>query len=134
MPLVSASIPEPEIRMSSALPQHVINFANPQLIPKELEVNDPALVDAPYRSSSWRHFVAPQKNAVAGIWEAGPHLERCQCDYDELCHILEGTVRLTDAQGVSCTFGPGASFVVAAGFQGTWENLTAVRKVYFILG
>ena len=108
--------------MSSALPQHVINFANPQLIPKELEVNDPAIVDAPYRSSSWRHFVAPQKNAVAGIWEAGPHLERCQCDYDELCHILEGTVRLTDAQGVSCTFGPGASFVVAAGFQGTWET------------
>ncbi len=41
--------------MSSALPQHVINFANPQLIPKELEVNDPAIVDAPYRSSSWRH-------------------------------------------------------------------------------
>ncbi|WP_448646888.1 cupin domain-containing protein [Pseudomonas mohnii] len=120
--------------MSSALPQHVINFANPHLIAKELEVNDPAIVDAPYRSSSWRHFVAPQKNAVAGIWEAGPHLERCQCDYDELCHILEGTVRLTDAQGVSCTFGPGSSFVVAAGFQGTWENLTAVRKVYFILG
>jgi uncharacterized cupin superfamily protein len=43
-------------------------------------------------------------------------------------------VRLTDAEGVARTFGPGDSFVVASGFQGTWENLTPVRKVYFILG
>ncbi|WP_277538186.1 cupin domain-containing protein [Pseudomonas baetica] len=48
--------------------------------------------------------------------------------------MLEGTVRLTDAEGISRTFGPGDSFVVASGFQGIWENLTTVRKVYFILG
>jgi uncharacterized cupin superfamily protein len=30
--------------------------------------------------------------------------------------------------------GRGDSFVVAAGFKGTWENITLVRKVYFILG
>jgi uncharacterized cupin superfamily protein len=51
-----------------------------------------------------------------------------------MCHILEGTVRLTDADGVAKTFGPGHSFVVAAGFKGTWENITPVRKVYFIPG
>ncbi|WP_095151551.1 cupin domain-containing protein [Pseudomonas sp. Irchel s3b5] len=120
--------------MSTALPRHVIDFANRDLAPRETEINDPAVVDAPYRSSSWRHFVRPDKNAVAGIWEAGPHLERCQCDYDELCHILEGTVRLTDTEGVSRTFTAGDSFVVASGFNGMWENLTPVRKVYFILG
>lgn len=59
---------------------------------------------------------------------------RCECDYDEMCHILEGTVRLTDADGVAKTFGPGDSFVVAAEFRGAWENITPVRKVYFILG
>lgn len=120
--------------MSTALPSHVIDFANRDLAPRETEISDPAVVDAPYRSHSWRHFVAPEKNAVAGIWEAGPHLERCECDYDELCHILEGTVRLTDVDGTSRTFGAGDSFVVASGFRGTWENLTTVRKVYFILG
>jgi uncharacterized cupin superfamily protein len=133
MPLASASIPDPETTMSTALPRHVIDFAS-DLVPRETEINDPAVVDAPYHSKSWRHFVQPGKNAVAGIWEAGPHRERCQCDYDELCHILEGTVRLTDAEGVARTFGPGDSFVVASGFNGTWENLTTVRKVYFILG
>lgn len=116
------------------LPRHVIDFANPELAPQEREINDPAIVDAPYQSRSWRHFAAPEKSAIAGIWEAGVHLEHCECDYDELCHILEGTVRLTDTDGMAKTFGPGDSFVVAAGFKGTWENLTPVRKVYFILG
>ncbi|WP_043302728.1 cupin domain-containing protein [Pseudomonas sp. GM55] len=59
----------------------------------------------------------------------------CECECDEMCHILEGTVRLTDADGVAKTFGPGDSFVVAAaGFKGTRENITPVRKVYFTLG
>jgi uncharacterized cupin superfamily protein len=40
---------------------------------------------------------------------------RCECDYDEMCHILDGTMRLTDADGVVKTFGPGDSFVAAAG-------------------
>lgn len=120
--------------MSTASPRHVIDFATPDLAPQERQIDDPALVDTPYRSRSWRHFSAPRKNAVAGIWEAGAHLERCACDYDELCHILAGSVRLTDAEGVAKTFAAGDSFVVAAGFEGTWENLTPVRKLYFILG
>ncbi|CAI8824146.1 Cupin_3 domain-containing protein [Pseudomonas sp. IT-P100] len=114
-------------------PDHIIDFANPELPVVELETSDPALVDAPYRSRSWRHFMAPEKNAVAGIWEAPEHLERCECDYDELCHLLEGHVRLTDSKGVSQEFKTGATFVVAAGFKGTWENLTPVRKVFMIL-
>ena len=77
---------------------------------------------------------AADRAALAGIWEAEPHLERCQCDYDELCHILEGTVRLTDKAGRSRVFAAGETFVVSAGFEGTWENLTPVRKVFFILG
>lgn len=96
-------------------------------------IDDPALVDAPYESKSWRCFSDGQGRAISGIWEAGPHLERCQCDFDEMCHILEGQVRLSDATGRSRTFGAGDSFVVSAGFSGTWENLSYVRKVFFIL-
>ncbi|KEX95268.1 cupin [Pseudomonas putida] len=120
--------------MPIPLPKHVIDFANPEQMPIEREIDDPALVDAPYSSRSWRHFTESQKNALAGIWEAGSHLHRCEFQYDEMCHLLEGTVRLTDSDGISRTFGPGDTFVVAAGFKGIWENLTQVRKVYFILG
>lgn len=115
------------------LPTHVIAFDRDSIEPTEIITSDPSLVDQPYRASSWRHFENADKGAIAGIWEAEPHLERVNCDYDELCHILEGKVRLTDAAGVAKTFGQGESFVVAAGFRGTWENLTHVRKIFFIL-
>ncbi|MFP6847434.1 MAG: cupin domain-containing protein [Pseudomonas sp.] len=114
--------------------QHVINFANPQLQAIEREIADPAIVDAPYQSQTWRHFASPERGLTAGIWQAGVHKERCVCDYDELCHIIEGQVRLTDEAGSSQEFGPGSTFVVAAGFKGTWENLTPVRKIYMIAG
>ncbi len=113
-------------------PNHVILFDTTKT-PIETRVKDPDLVDTPYTSRSWRCFTNSGGNAISGIWEAGPHLERCHCDFDEMCHILEGEVRLTDAQGASKTFGPGDSFVVAAGFKGTWENLSEVKKVFFIV-
>ncbi len=114
-------------------PAHVVAFNGDAVSPMVTRVDDPALVDRPYQSNSWRYFQNAEKGAVAGIWEAEPHLERCRCDYDELCHILEGRVRLTDSEGRSRQFGPGDSFLVASGFVGTWENLTHVRKVFFIL-
>ncbi|WP_429492946.1 cupin domain-containing protein [Pseudomonas sp. S30_BP2TU TE3576] len=46
-----------------------------------------------------------------------------------MCHILGGIVRLTDADGVAKTFGPGDSFVAAAGFKGTWENITPAPRL-----
>ncbi|NLR97371.1 DUF861 domain-containing protein [Rhizobium sp. P38BS-XIX] len=114
-------------------PQHVVSFTDKVIEPAEIVTSDPAVVDRPYHARSWRYFARPELGAAAGIWEAEPHLERVACDYDEFCHLLEGTVRLTDSQSVSRTFGPGDSFVVSAGFQGTWENLTHVRKIFFIL-
>ena len=114
-------------------PEHIIAFDASVIAPREMLIDDPAAVDTPYQSRSWRHFENTEKGAVAGIWQAGPHLERCKCDYDELCHILEGDVRLTDSSGQARIFGAGDSFVVAAGFDGTWENLTTVRKVFVIL-
>ena len=113
-------------------PDFVIPFET-TTAPTVARIDNPAVVDTPYDSKSWRCFSDAKGHAVSGIWEAGPHLERCTCDFDEMCHILEGKVRLTDAKGRARIFGPGDSFVVAAGFDGTWENLSHVRKVFFIL-
>lgn len=115
-------------------PRHVIVFDTNAMPPREIVTDDLAAVDTPFRAESWRHFTNDEKGARAGIWQAGPHLERVDCDYDEMCHLLEGQVRLTDASGTARVFGPGDSFVVARGFKGTWENLNFVRKVFFILG
>lgn len=109
-------------------PDFVIPFET-TTAPTVAHINDPALVDTPYESKSWRCFADAHGRAISGIWEAGPHLERCVCDFDEMCHILEGTVRLTDASGRTKTFGPNDSFVVAAGFDSTWENLMYAQSL-----
>ncbi|AVZ17531.1 TPA: cupin domain-containing protein [Pseudomonas aeruginosa] len=119
--------------MEQLLPAGVIDFANPTIAEARREISDPALVDTPYSSSSWRHFTSDDQKAAAGFWEAPAHLHRCEFAYAELCHLLKGDVRLTDSNGVAKTFGPGDSFLVQKGFKGVWENLSDVRKVYFIL-
>lgn len=114
-------------------PAHVLPFVDSAMAPRETVTDDKAIVDEPYRSKSWRHFQDPASGILAGIWEAEEHLERVDCDYDEMCHIISGTVRLTDQHGVAKSFGPGETFLVQRGFKGTWENLTKVRKVFCIL-
>ncbi|MNQ43245.1 hypothetical protein D3C85_569670 [compost metagenome] len=108
-------------------PAFVTDFATQPTKALIQEVSDPQIVEKPYQSITWRHFSNEDKQLTAGV------KERCTCDYDELCHLLEGQVRLTDSAGNSRTFEAGSTFVVAAGFEGTWENLTDVRKVYVIL-
>lgn len=50
--------------MTMRNPDHIIDFANPDLPVVELETSDPEVVDTPYRSRSWRHFVAPKKKRL----------------------------------------------------------------------
>ena len=47
----------------------------------------------------------------------------------EVCVILEGRMRLTDLHGNAKEFGAGSTFVLPAGFKGTWETLEAVKKL-----
>ena len=51
---------------------------------------------------------------------------------EEVCIILEGRVRLTDLSGNAKEFGAGSTFVLPAGFKGTWETLEPVKKIYVI--
>ena len=51
---------------------------------------------------------------------------------EEVCVILEGRVRLTDLAGNTKEFGTGSTFVLPAGFKGTWETLEPLKKIYVI--
>ena len=50
----------------------------------------------------------------------------------EVCVNLEGRVRLTDLQDNAKEFGAGSTFVLPADFEGTWETLEPVKKIYVI--
>ena len=108
----------------------ITDFATCQTSVLEEIVDHPELLSLPYRARTWAHYSDPSGAFVAGVWEGEACSERFVAEHEEFCHILQGTVRLTDAQGASRTFGPGSQFTIAAGFSGLWENLGTVRKAY----
>lgn len=79
-------------------------------------------------------FENEAKGFYVGTWGSEVGAWRVAYDEDELCVILEGRVRLTEEGGESREFGPGAAFVVPAGFSGVWETLEPLRKIYAIVG
>jgi len=103
----------------------------------EPEYSAPAserLVAGDPRQTTWNHYSDPTGQFHAGIWQGEVGAWRVVYDAheEELCTLVEGQVRLTDADGTVREFGAGATFVVPGGFTGIWENVTRVRKIYAI--
>jgi len=67
-----------------------------------------------------------------GEWSSGVGAWRVAYTETELCHLLEGVVRLSDDQGHERTYRAGDTFVIGSGFAGTWEVLEPCRKIYAI--
>jgi uncharacterized protein len=67
-----------------------------------------------------------------GVWESSPGRWRVKYTENEFCHVTQGRVQIADAYGRSKIFGPGASFVVPAGFEGEWHVLEPMKKLYVI--
>jgi uncharacterized cupin superfamily protein len=94
---------------------------------------DPAKVLSGDPLQTARNFYSdPTGQFSAGIWEAAIGAWRVNYTEEEFCHLLSGTVELTDGAGAARRFEAGASFVIPAGFEGTWRNLTPARKLYVI--
>ena len=51
----------------------------------------------------------------------------------EFCHLLEGRILIREDGGEAMEVRAGDSFVVPAGFAGTWQVLERARKLYVIL-
>ena len=77
-------------------------------------------------------YADPTGAFKTGIWTAQPGKAQINYTSDELCTILDGTVRLTDASGRVETYKAGDTFVIPKGFVGTWETVTPVRKFYAV--
>jgi len=81
---------------------------------------------------TYNHYTDPTEQFFAGIWQSSVGAKTVCYTEEEVCVILEGRVRLTDLQGNAKEFGAGSTFVLPAGFKGTWETLEAVKKIYVI--
>ena len=77
-------------------------------------------------------YTDPSGRFHSGIYECTPGKWRVSYDEDEFCTLLEGRVILTDAAGATREFAAPDSFLIPAGFSGTWEAATPLRKIFVI--
>lgn len=74
-------------------------------------------------------FISADKLLEAGVSRYDRvTLELRDWPVDEFMYILEGRVEITPAGGYSRVYGPGDAFVMPKGFNGTWKQLSNLRK------
>ena len=112
----------------------ILSFGDATAAPEHSAPLPGRIVSGNPQQQTWNHYSDPTGQFHAGVWQGEPGAWRVIYDAheEELCTLLEGTVRLTDAGGLQREFSAGATFVVPGGFTGIWENVTRVRKIYAI--
>jgi uncharacterized cupin superfamily protein len=84
------------------------------------------------RQQIWNVLSSADGRFHVGEWASSPGTWRVHYTEYEFCHILEGVVRVSDEQGGVQVYRAGDTFVVNAGFRGTWEVVEPCRKLYAI--
>jgi uncharacterized protein len=92
---------------------------------------DKLLAGTPTQSVA-NYFSDATEQFFAGRWSSTPGKWRIRYTESEFCCITRGRVALQNVQGDRWEFGPGAGFVVPAGFEGTWEVIEDCTKFYAI--
>lgn len=79
------------------------------------------------------HLEADKGKFLIGTWECTPYAENLAYpDLNEFCVVISGRVALTDADGTTTEFGAGDCYIVPKGFDGKFEVLETLRKIYVI--
>jgi uncharacterized cupin superfamily protein len=108
----------------------IIDFATPL----DADPSEPAadrLISGAPKQTLANYFSDATQQFFAGRWSSSPGKWRIRYTESEFCCLMKGRVVLESAQG-RWEFGPGAAFVVPAGFEGTWEVLESCTKFYAI--
>ena len=84
------------------------------------------------RQTVTNYFADATQQFFAGRWSSSPGKWRIRYTESEFCCLTRGRVVLENGHGDRWEFGPGAGFVVPAGFEGTWEVLEECTKFYAI--
>ena len=116
--------------MSQELPK-IVSFSSP--VVAERSAPDPARVLAgrPMLTTE-NHYADAAQQFFSGVWSSTEGKWRVTYAEHEFCSLLEGRVRLVSDDGSVWDFAAGDSFVIPAGFSGTWETLAACRKLFVI--
>ncbi|WP_420546908.1 cupin domain-containing protein [Curvivirga sp.] len=78
------------------------------------------------------YYTDPTGKFSAGIWTGEVGKMKISYTEEEFCTLLVGKVKLTNADGEETLIDAGDSFVIPAGFEGTWETIENAQKIYVI--
>jgi len=90
------------------------------------------LLSGENKTTAWNAFSDSTGQFHVGHWASGPCKIKVSYTENEYCVLIQGSAILSDETGNSETFAPGEPFVIEAGFEGTWESIGDVVKVYVI--
>ena len=120
------------IVMIEAIVPRIVDFAN---APSETTVSRPSadnLLAGDPQTTARNYFSDSGGRFFAGVWESTPGRWRVRYTENEFCHLTRGRIRIADASGQQWSFKAGDSFVIPAGFSGTWEVIEPTAKLYVI--
>jgi uncharacterized protein len=115
--------------MSTALP--IVSFREPVETTESALPPERVVAGSPRQKIS-NHFSDATSQFFAGVWSSTRGKWRVSYTENEFCHILAGRVAISDEGGGRVEFSAGDSFVIPAGFAGTWETIEDCRKLYAI--
>jgi uncharacterized cupin superfamily protein len=120
------------IVMTETSAASIVDFAHS---PAESSMSRPGpdrLLEGQPEQCARNYFSDATGQFFAGVWESSVGRWRVSYTENEFCHITRGRVRIEDSSGVARDFGVGDSFVIPAGFSGTWHVLERTSKLYVI--
>ena len=95
-------------------------------------IADEKLISGASETQVWNAFSDASEQFHVGHWGSGPCKIKVSYTENELCILIKGRARVTDEAGASQEFGVGEPFVIQSGFEGTWESIGDVVKIYAI--
>ncbi|MBB5042395.1 cupin domain-containing protein [Shinella fusca] len=79
------------------------------------------------------HYEAGKGKFLVGTWECTPYAETLAYpESSEFCVVISGRVALTNPNGSIEEFGAGDCYIVPKGFEGRFEVLETLRKIYVL--
>ncbi len=84
------------------------------------------------KQTLWPHYTDASGKFSTGVWQSEVGKWRIHYTEEEYCQLQQGTSVITDEQGHAVTVTAGESFVIPAGFVGTWEVVELTRKIYVV--
>lgn len=104
----------------------------PLSAPEWQDVDADRVIDGAPRTAHSILHASASGEFNAGIYQSTRGKWRISYTEDEFCTLIEGRVRLTNDAGEIQEYAAPDSFIIPAGYQGTWESLSDVRKFFVI--